>query len=360
MNTTSNTTSNTTLNSFNGIKNEKSKVKENRNESENKNKNKNSGISHANKIQVPMKIFSSQKLLEESLCLLLRTWTHNSTYIHDTNTHTDNNFQNSNKNSNKNLNNHQNTNKNLNDNYYDNDNDNCGDNCRDKNMSERGGKNGVLGGNFVRDVAMIHVAEILLNQINDLEIMFTTENDNNINNIDNIDNNYNDNHNNNDYENNYDYENKENNENNSNKIDKIKDIHDNENTKPHTSFLLLPSSIFKKNKNRCKKYIERILQKLLYGMFSMHSKIATQSISVLQNNSILLKYFVTVNSDIETIEQEHGNRSKTVIFSEELLNWRQDQLDKLVEILRKNRNHWHPIVKDSSAEFFDILLNYLE
>ena len=244
-------------------------------------------------------------------------------------------------------------------------------------MSERGGKNGVLGGNFVRDVAMIHVAEILLNQINDLEIMFTAENDNNNNNNDNENsnnyndninndnndnnNNYNDNnYNNNDYENNNHYENNENNENNSDKIDKIKSIHDNENTKPHTSFLLLPSSIFKKNKNRCKKYIERILQKLLYGMFSMHSKIATQSISVLQNNSILLKYFVTVNSDIETIEQEHGNRSKTVIFSEELLNWRQDQLDKLVEILRKNRNHWHPIVKDSSAEFFDILLNYLE
>ena len=164
--------------------------------------------------------------------------------------------------------------------------------------------------------------------------------------------NNNDNNNNNNDENNNDNNNNNNNNN------------DNNNSN-HSSYKTIPAKLFLTNKNRFKVLIERVINKLLIGMLSMHSKVASQCLSVVENNSILLKYFVTINSDNDEDDNDDNinkneNSAKTVVLSDELINWKQDRFDKLVDVLRRNRLHWHPHVKNASALLFDILLNYLE
>ena len=137
--------------------------------------------------------------------------------------------------------------------------------------------------------------------------------------------------------------------------------------------------MFLKRKNRLKILIERLIQKLLNGMLSLHSKVATQCFSIIEKNSILLRYFVDLNNNNESDDDNTNNNNnnnnsndinddnnikmydaKIVILSDELISWKQDRLDQLIEVLRKNRNHWHPNIVNSSALLFDRLLNYLE
>ena len=317
-----------------------------RTENNERNENKN------NLNNPPHKVFTPHELIEDSLRLLLKSWSHS--VDNKCNTQDDNN-NNNNNNNNK-------------------------------------SKKSILGGNYVREVALIQTAEIILNQVDNLQMMFSND-DNSCNNSDsnssnsgndnsnneydhncnknsnNDDNNNNDNNtaNNNNTKNN-NYDNNDNNNNNSN----------NNNNNCHSSYLLLPPSMFLKRKNRLKILIERLIQKLLNGMLSLHSKVATQCFSIIEKNSILLRYFVDLNNNNESDDDNNNNNNnnnsndinddnnikmynaKIVILSDELISWKQDRLDQLIEVLRKNRNHWHPNIVNSSALLFDRLLNYLE
>ena len=119
------------------------------------------------------------------------------------------------------------------------------------------------------------------------------------------------------------------------------------------------------------------MRKLLTGMGSMHSKVATQCISTVKSNGILLKYFITIGSgsgsgsdNDDYMNDSNDNSSSSSSGrpingsssrdAELLLQWKKDMLDRLVEVLRRNRNHWHPAVKRLSGELFDTLLNHLE
>jgi hypothetical protein len=94
--------------------------------------------------------------------------------------------------------------------------------------------------------------------------------------------------------------------------------------------------------SKIKILVERLLYKFMNECLSEHSKISCLCISIIENNNILLKYFISVNPDT-------GDRINI---------WKEKQFDKLIEILRKNRNHWHPMVKSASGRLFDIILNY--
>ena len=294
-------------------------------------------------------IFSPYKLVEDSLRLLLQSWNHS----------TDDEFNRRNDHFDTSCN----SEKDL--------------SGGTKNSPLGGSKNGPLGGNYVREVAMIQTAEIILNGIDNLEIMFSNNNDNNYknnsNNNNNNDNNYKNNNNNNiNCNNNNDNNNNNNNNNhnnnnhhniNSDNYDNNQNPNQNQNfNQNHSSYQSIPSKLFLTNKNRYKVLIERVIHKLLNGMVSMHSKVASQCLSVVENNSVLLKYFVTINNDNDEDDynNKNENSAKIVVLSDELINWKQDRFDKLVEVLRRNRLHWHPNVKNASALLFDILLNYLE
>ena len=256
---------------------------------------------------------SPYKLIEDSLRLLLQSWNHST----DDEFNRQNDQFDTSSNSEKDL---------------------SGGN---KNGPLGGSKNGPLGGNYVREVAMIQTAEIILNRIDNLEIMFSN----------------NDNNNNNNNNNNSNNNNKKNYSSNNNNNDNNNNCNHN-----HSSYQSIPSNLFLTNKNRYKILIERVIHKLLNGMVSMHSKVASQCLSVVENNSVLLKYFVTINNDNDEDDDNNKNENsaKMVVLSDELINWKQDRFDKLVEVLRRNRLHWHPNVKNASALLFDTLLNYLE
>ena len=320
-----------------------------RTENDERNENKN------NFNNPPHKVFTPHELIEDSLRLLLKSWSHS--VDNECNTQDDNNNNNNNNNDNNN------------------------------NKS----KKSILGGNYVREVALIQTAEIILNQVDNLQMMFSND-DNSCNNSDsNSSNSGNDNSNNeydhncnknsnNDDNNNNDNNTANNNNTKNNNYDNNDNNNDsnNNNNNCHSSYLLLPPSMFLKRKNRLKILIERLIQKLLNGMLSLHSKVATQCFSIIEKNSILLRYFVDLNNNNESDDDNNNNNNnnnsndinddnnikmynaKIVILSDELISWKQDRLDQLIEVLRKNRNHWHPNIVNSSALLFDRLLNYLE
>ena len=332
-------------------------------------------------------------MIEDSLRILLRIWNYSaasrSKYEDDNNDIFDNNNIKNNNNSNT-----------LN-------NDNNDKNVRNENKKIRKSKtrmeennNLSTGGNFVRDLAFIQTAEIVLNQIGSLEILFRKfvkkYEFQNLKNFENVCSND---------------ENKENTRminisstststaTSTSTSTSALSSHTSEETRGERSEecaqnKFLPSSLFS-SQVRIKVLVDRIIQKLLNGMSSNHCKIALLCLTIVSKNEILLKYFVTVPIDDRENENEdnddedyddgyhdsiessqktfrsnnndknnknNNNQSlKNVISpSDDLTNWKQDKFDRLVDVLRKNRTHWHPTVKATSGHLFDTLLNYLE
>ena len=279
------------------------------------------------------------------------------------------------------------------------------ENNGNENNNNNGNEKKSVNGGFVRDLAFIQTAEIILKQIGSVETLFEPENrpyliqngeirnypimnkstekhENKLNftaenyqKIEKVDNN----NNNNDDNNNNNNNNKNKNKNNNNTV--IKDSND---VEKHVSYSIIPLTVFSAS-NRLKVLVERIIQKLLFGMLSDHCKVAPLCISIVEKNAILLKYFVTItednNNNSDNSENENENDEdddynsgyerdtiepgpkipqKIEKLSEKVMEWKRNKFEKLVEILRKNRNHWHPQVKIASGKLFDTLLNYLE
>ena len=326
-------------------------------------------------------------LIEDSLRLLLRIWNYsaaNRCRQEDNNNNDDNNDCN-NSNNNKTHNNRNNVHN---------------DKMRkSKNREvEEDNNNLSTGGNFVRDLAFIQTTEIVLNQIGSLEILFVkTEKKNKFQFGENNDEKCGENN-----------GNKENTELMNNITASLRTVEEKVKECSAESSLtnILPSSLFQ-TQIRIRVLVDRIIQKLLNGMSSNHCKIALLCLNIASKQEILLKYFVTipVNNDdddyddydndrnrdrngseqynnkydnyndvdchdsIEAIHihkkipQKDNNKKEIDSItapSDDLINWKQDKFDRLVEVLRKNRNHWHPNVKALSGELFDTLLNYLE
>jgi hypothetical protein len=80
---------------------------------------------------------------------------------------------------------------------------------------------------------------------------------------------------------------------------------------------------------------QTIITKLMSAVTSTHFKIAIQAIQVAMQKDILLPFFITADS----------SRNSTVL--------------SLVEALRSNRQHWHAVVKATSENALDMLLDYL-
>ena len=240
--------------------------------------------------------------------------------------------------------------------------------------------NASTGGNHVRDLAFIQAAEIILNQIQNLEIMFHENKQKS--GFSNYGNCGNHGFSSCDFNCNVESINCNMKSETMNEIDQNahvnkkdkEEILDMNKIKEHISYNLIPSSIFSRPV-KFRVLIERVLQKILTGMLSYHCKIACMCLAMIDKREILMKYFVTItddncdNSDNENNFNEYSGESveyeskKDRIIdriSDKLSDWKQTQLDKLVEVLRKNRNHWHPSVKSASGQLFDKLLNYLE
>ena len=131
---------------------------------------------------------------------------------------------------------------------------------------------------------------------------------------------------------------------------------------------------------RVKILLSRVLFRLLRGTESLHSKVACQCLSVIEDKSVLERYFVPKlplndnnNNNNNNSEEEHSKNSNLnkpsssscswdseVEVLPVVMEWKEQQTEKLVESLRRNRNHWHPAVKTASGRLFDTILNYLE
>jgi hypothetical protein len=316
----------------NKINNNNNNYNNNNNDSNNTNNN-NNGINRNRSFQNPdnSDLHQNTVLIEDSLRLLLRMW-----------------------------------------NCTPENNGNEDDNCNSKNNNSYGNVKKSVNGGFVRDLAFIQTAEIILKQIGSVETMFESENKPYL------------------FQNseikNHPTTNKssENNENISDFTAGNKQIAENReeygNSEKHVSYSVIPISVFSASK-RLKVLVERIIQKLLSGMLSDHCKVSPLCISIVEKNAILLKYFVTIteenngnNSENDSNEDDDYNSGyerdtiepvpkipqKVEKLSEKVMEWKRNKFEKLVEILRKNRNHWHPQVKIASGKLFDTLLNYLE
>jgi hypothetical protein len=244
--------------------------------------------------------------------------------------------------------------------------------CNSKNNNDYGNVKKSVNGGFVRDLAFIQTAEIILKQIGSVETMFEPENKP------------------------YFFQNSEIknhpitnklSENNKNTSDftagnnqTVENREEDGNSEKHVSYSVIPITVFSASK-RLKVLVERIIQKLLSGMLSDHCKVSPLCISIVEKNAILLKYFVTITEENngnnsendsnedddyysgyerDTIEPVPKIPQKVEKLSEKVMDWKRNKFEKLVEILRKNRNHWHPQVKIASGKLFDTLLNYLE
>jgi hypothetical protein len=141
--------------------------------------------------------------------------------------------------------------------------------------------------------------------------------------------------------------------------------------------------------------VNRAVRRLLgpQGMESLHNKVACQCIALVQAPEILEALFVVPRSrskrrsssmwsdddygdhsgsdgddgygsgnDSNAYEDAEGDgdadpeesRSRGAYNA-----WKQGNLEALVEVLRKNRRHWHPAVKSASASLYDTLIDYL-
>jgi hypothetical protein len=329
-------------------------------------------------------------LIEDSLRLLLRIWNYSAANRCRQEDNNDNNNNNDNINSNNN-----NTHNNENNDRHNVYNDKI---KKSKNREvEEENNNLSTGGNFVRDLAFIQTTEIVLSQIGSLEILFVkTENKDKFQFRENNDEKCGGNN-----------GNKENTEMKNNITASLCTVEERVKECSAESSVknILPSSLFQ-TQIRIRVLVDRIIQKLLNGMSSNHCKIALLCLNIASKQEILLKYFVTipVNDDdydydydddrnrdrneseqynnkndnnynvdcYDSIEAIHIHKKSPkkdsnkkeidsiTAPSDDLINWKQDKFDRLVEVLRKNRNHWHPNVKALSGELFDTLLNYLE
>jgi hypothetical protein len=161
--------------------------------------------------------------------------------------------------------------------------------------------------------------------------------------------------------------------------------------------------------------LSRCVTRLLDGMQSPHSKIACQCIVAIENPLVLMKYFVDDTAEGETPRDEDGvplvigggnggtsssdgsinsslpadvTRStvdvaastaastatstatsaaavaaavaaKEQAVADDVRQFQQEQLERLVAAVRRNRGHWHPLVQAASSRLFDLLLNHL-
>ena len=329
-----------------------------------------------------MGIEQNTVLIEDSLRILLRIWNY-SAVSRSRHEDDNNNYNNNNNNNNKNKNTPNNDNNDDNDkNVY-----NKNDKIQKSKIREEENNNFSTGGNFVRDLAFIQTAEIVLNQIGSLEILFQkSEKKNDFQNLKNVEKVCSKD------------ENKENTKMANSSLNSTSTSTSSSRTSEETHeecseecsrSKFLPSSLFL-SQVRIKVLVDRIIQKLLNGMSSNHCKVASLCLTIASKNEILLKYFVTVPTDDNENESENddyndgyhdsieasqktfkdnnnndNNDNNQAINnittqSDDLINWKQDKFDRLVDVLRKNRTHWHPTVKATSGHLFDTLLNYLE
>ena len=103
---------------------------------------------------------------------------------------------------------------------------------------------------------------------------------------------------------------------------------------------------------------QRLIEKLISAISSTHFKISIEVIRIVMQREILLPVFVKSSSTL------HIRRSCSDDFEDSIprLNNGSEsvpRMEALVNALRKNRKHWHAVVKASSEHALDILFEYL-